>query len=306
VAPAGDDGEHGLAAEVGGLQAAAHVAGRRADVGRAADAELAEVVPAPAQDGPRRLEKGAGMNRASDDGEHGLATEVDGLQVATHVARRRADVGRAADAELAVVVPTPALDGPRRLEQGTGMILAGDDGEHGLATEVDGLQVAAHVARRRADVGPAADAELAVVVVAPAQDGPRRLEQGAVVITAGDDGEHGLATEVDGLQVATHVARRRADAVRGAADAELAVVVVAPAQDGPRRLEQSTGMILAGDDGEHGLATEVDGLQVATHVARRRADGGRAADAELAVVVPTPARDTPRHVELGAGMIQAG
>ena len=92
---------------------------------------------------------------------------LDGGEVVAHLAGVVAPVGRVAEAELAVAVVAPALDGGV-VEQGAGVVAAGGDGGGGAAgAEVDGGEVVAHLAGAVAAVGGVAEAELAVAVRCP-------------------------------------------------------------------------------------------------------------------------------------------
>ena len=123
-------------------------------------------------------------------------------------------------------------------------------------------------------MGGAAIAQLAVIVVAPALDGPGRRQRTRVKPISGQRGD----TTVQALH------RHQRGAVGGAAIAQLAVSVVAPALDGPGRRQRACVKPASGQRG--------DTTAQARHRHRRGAAGG-AAIAQLAVSIVAPALDGP-------------
>ena len=185
--PAADRGGGAAGAEVDGGEVVAHLAGCVAAVVGVAQAELPVAVVAPALDGAVVEERAGVVAAGGDRGGGAAGAEVDGGEVVAHLAGLVAAVVGVAEAELAVAVVAPALDGAV-VEQRAGVVVAGGDRGGGAAgAEVDGGKVVAHLAGLVAAVVGVAEAELAVVVVAPALDGAV-VEQRAGVRPSRRDG----------------------------------------------------------------------------------------------------------------------
>ena len=172
---------------------------------------------------------------------------------------------RAAIAELAVGIASPAADAPAGGER-TGVQNARGDRRHAGSETPDGHRDAA---LRRAAV-----AKLAVFVVAPAQDAAAEGERAGVVTTCGDR-RHARSETRDGDRDA---------ALRRVAVSELAVVAIPPAENAAARGER-TGVRQA----------PVDRRDPGGKPGDRRGDAAarrRAPVAELPGIVVAPAPDT--------------
>ncbi len=276
--------------ELGDREVVAHLAGPVAVRGGVALAELARRRVAPALE-LAVVERGAGVVPARRDAGGGAsAAEVDGGEVVAHLAGRAADDDGLADAELALQAVAPALD-RAVVEEGTSMEVGGGDRGRGPAgAEVDGGQVVAQLAGTVAAGVGVAQAELAVVVPAPALH-RAVVEEGADPVRAdGHLGGRAAGAQVHGGEVVTHLAGGVA-AVGGVAEAEEAEVVEAPALDGTV-VEQGTRLEARRADGGGGAAgAEVDGGEVVAHLARAVAPVVGAPCAEGAEGAAAPALD---------------
>jgi cytochrome b len=201
-----------------------------------------------------------------------------------HLARLVALVVGTVVAELAILVPAPALDATRD-ENCAGMKESSGNAGGGLA-ELHGSQTC-HLARLVAFVVGAVIAELAKLIRTPAFDSTRD-EEGATMHIASRDGG-GLLTKIYSAQV-RHVTGCAALAV-GVIVSKLSCPVHSPALDSTRG-EQGASVHGTSRDGGGGLA-ELHGSQ-ARHLARLITFVVGAVIAELAKLIRTPALDSTR------------
>ena len=290
VLPGGDLHRSAAGAEIDGEQAGPHLVGVVASAGGVTVAEVAVAVVAPALH-RAAAEQGAGVVGAQGHGLHrGPGAEIDGGQAGPHLVGAVAAVGGVAEAELAVIVEPPALH--RAAGQPAAGVIAADPEAAHVAAEIGVSEAVPHLVATVAALGGVALAEVAVAVVAPALH-PIVVQQSAGVRGAEGDVAGGAASaEVDGGEAVAHLVGAVAG-VAGVAEAELAVVVTAPALQAVI-IQDRAGVVAPGDEPLHRAAgAQIDGLEAAVHLLRLAASGGGVALAEVAVAVVAPALHRP-------------
>ena len=211
---------------------------------------------------------------------------------AIHVHRRwigAATPGGGAVAEFAIIVVTPAFDAAGYSKRASVLAIRCRRNCDNAAGE------AANIHRRRVRVeSPAVvgDTKFAVLVDAPAFDTAGRGQRASVAVARGNGNEPaGKAADVNRIRV-------RVVTSAGGGDAELAETVVAPAFGAPGQ-GQRAGVKAACGDGDDAAAKPADaGWQIRSLVP------GLGGDAELAIIVYTPAFDAAGRGQC-AGMILA-
>ena len=162
---------------------ATHIDWRRAG-GSGTITQLADTIPTPTLDTPRRCQR-TGMKPANRDYSYTVAevTHIDWCQAG----------GGGTIAQLALSVIAPTLDAPRR-SYGTGMVVACRNGRHTVveATHIDRCQAG----------GSGTITQLTICVIAPTLDAAYR-SQGTGVYPTYADRSHTAAE-------ATHIDRRQA------------------------------------------------------------------------------------------------
>jgi len=232
------DAEALIGPELHRLQAVAHLPRPVPDADGVAVAQLPVGAPAPAGDGALG-EGDARVVQAAHEGHRGTPRpQLNILQIAAHLAEVAPDVVRVADPELPELIPAPAdrcsiHEGARTwAEQGTGVPASADDCQGDAACpKIHRLWRV----RIRGDPVP----KLPFPIESPAGHSASG-EECASVVVAGGDGSRGAAwTQVD---------RARDRGVHATADAQLALLVAAPARHRPFG-EQRAGVAASSGEG---------------------------------------------------------
>ena len=274
VVPADLHVGHRARAELHTRQEVPHLVGGVTQVAAVAVAELAVAVVAPALH-DAVVEQGAHMVAADRHVDRGLVRAKQHRRHArADLSGRVADLLRAVDAELAVVVAPPALDGAVR-QPGAGVVLAHADlyrrqARAEVHDRVD--RVDAYLVGVVADAGAVAHAQLAVLVAAPAAHRAVIQQRAAVVLAHGDLDGRATHAQVGGGEVVPHLEARVADLVR-VPDAELAIVVQAEAAH-LTVVEHAAGVVALGVD-EHLALVGDDHVRLTPDGAVADAVGGR-------------------------------
>ena len=193
-------------------------------------------------------------------------TEVDDVEVVTHLVGFVAHVLMVAKSELAKRVGSPAFE-VVGLEHGTRVDVAAGDGNSGpTGAEVDQRQRVSHLARIVANVVGVAIPKLTVGIISPTFD-TARVEYHTGVFPVGRDGDDApTGAEVDQRQRVAHLARIVANAFIVACSV-ITDLMSSPARDLVRLCEHHARVSRAGVDQPYGPSgADVDVRQVVSHL----------------------------------------